>query len=115
MRDGIVCIQRKDLPATRETTLEVFAAVADLTEGVPSPLFFDTRGSSLINPSAWEAVVSRIASTFSAVALVIDPNPERQVTSFLDIINRLLIPVRGFTDEAEAVEFLRGAAPHSGV
>ncbi len=110
MEGGIVVTRAKNRPSTRESVTELFDVVRDLVEGVPRPLLFDARVWPKGEPEAWTTAISNFEATCTAVAMLIDPGSPAETTGFPAVIDRLLIPFRIFTDEAEAVAFLRSKA-----
>ncbi len=114
MTDGIVVTQAKGVPSTRGSVTELFDAVREVIDGTPRPLLFDARKWPRGDPEAWTTAISNFESTCTAIGMLIDPDSPAEVAGFPDVIDRLLIPFRIFTDEGEAVAFLRthlGAPP----
>ena len=107
--DGIIHIQStKGVPSTAETVADTFAAIRGLTSGVPKPVLDDVRGWPGANHGAWGAFVSKALSLFSAIAWVADAEAVPRLGAFPDTIDRLLVPFAIFTNEADALRFLRG-------
>ena len=111
VEDGIVIARTRGVPGTRETVSEAFDVFRGLAGGVPAPLLFDARKWPGDDPAAWDTAVTNLESAFSAVAMLVDPESSAEVGPFPEVIHRLLIPFRIFTDEAEAMVFLRGYLP----
>lgn len=107
--DGIIHLQStKGVPSTAETVADTFTAIQGLTNGVPKPVLDDVRGWPGADHGAWGAFVSNALSLFSAIAWIADAESAPQLGAFPETIDRLLVPFAIFTDEAEALRFLRG-------
>ena len=109
--DGIIFEQANGVPSTSESVNEVFAAMRATSGGVPRPLLFDARKWPGGDVRGWPTAVTNLASSLTAFAMLIDPGSPVGVGPFPDAINRLLIPFRVFTGEAEALAYLRGFLP----
>ena len=107
--DGIIRIRSiADAPSTAETVAEMFAVIRELTDGVPMPVLDNVRNWPGADHGAWSTFVSDALSLFSAIAWVVDAESSARLGAFPEVIDRLLVPFRVFTDEAEALAFLRG-------
>ncbi len=106
IEDGIIHVEAKGVPSTRETALEMFDSVQGLLDGTPLPALFDARKWPAGDPEMWVTVIANLTSTFSAIAMLLDPASPADVGEYPAVIDRLLIPFRTFTDEAEAIAFL---------
>ena len=107
--DGIIHIQMKGTPSTGATVTETLGAVRDLLDGVPRPVLFDVRNWPMGgSPEAWTILISEMRSIFSAAAAIIDPASAPKGAKFPTAIDRLLIPFKEFTDESDALAFLKG-------
>ncbi len=111
LEDGMIFAQGKDTPSTPESVKELFAAGRDLVGGAPRPAFLDARKSPMPGPAEWRTAISHLESTCTAVAMLITPEAAVNVSPFLESISRLLIPYQFFTDEGEALAFLREFLP----
>ena len=109
--DGIIIARANGVPGTPETVSEAFGVFRDLTGGVPAPMLFDARDWPPDGPTVWSTAVANIESAVSAIAMLVDPDSSVEVGPFPEAIARLLIPMRVFTDEAEALAFLRESLP----
>ncbi len=89
----------------------MFVAVRDLIDGVPLPALIDLRKWWEGEAKGWETFVSNVLSLFSAVAYLVDPKSPPRLFGFPEAVDQLLIPFEVFTDEAEAMAFLRGFLP----
>ena len=69
------------------------------------PALWDVRGMARPRPGAWTVLIERIAELITAVAILMDPD-ENNVGPWPDAIDSLLIPVRVFTTEDEAIDWL---------
>jgi len=107
MEDGIIIAAATGEPSTAESLAQVFAAIRDLIgEGPRRPGLFDARKWLGGDVAAWTSGVAELESTFTAYAMLIEPGSSVGKGPFF--LDRLPIPSRGFTDEAEALKFLRG-------
>jgi len=107
--DGIIHIRPSgDVPSTAETVAETSGVIRELTNGVPMPVLDDVRNWPGANHGAWMTLVSNALSLFSAIAWVVDAESSPRLGAFPETIDRLMVPFRVFTDEAEALAFLRG-------
>jgi len=111
LEDGIIFERFKGAPATSESTTKVFDVIRDLCEGSPRPFLLDARIWWGGAQEAWGTAVKELTSTFSAVAMLVEPEVAAKIGPFPDSINRLLIPFQVFTDEAEALAFVRSFLP----
>ncbi len=107
-RDGILIQRTKDVLSSVETVAETFDVFHDLGGGSPRPFLFDIRVWQGATPAAWDMAVRNIESTFTAVALLIDPESPTTAGPIPEVVGRLLVPVGFFTDEEEALAFVRG-------
>jgi len=107
MEDGIVIHRANNERRTRESVSELFGVMRGLFDGVPGPVLFDARKSPGTDADGWQAAITNLESTASKVAMLIDPEPSSEVGPYPDVIDRLLIPLKVFTDETEALAFLR--------
>ena len=107
---GIVYSRMKGTPRTVDSVLETFAVIRDLIDGVPMPVLFDLRKRLASERDKWDTFIEHALSLFTAVAFVVDPESSPRIGGYPEAINRLLIPFGVFTDEAEALAFLRDGA-----
>ncbi len=105
--DGILHIRSKGVETTRASLTETFSAAMELSDGRRIAVQFDARvwpGSAL---DGWVHRISNLMENFTAVAMIIDPANPPDTGERLDPIDRLMIPFRVFTNEAEAAAFLQ--------
>ena len=105
--DGIIHIRSKGVLSTPDTVAEVVAAVGDLTGGEARPALLDFREWHTDSPEPWQPLISTALSFFTAAAFVVDRDSAPRIGEYPEIIHRLLIPFGVFTDESEALRFLR--------
>ena len=107
--DGIVVALgiKPDVERTRETSIESLDALECLVDGTPRPVLWDPREVPRLQPEAWRTVVERAERVAVAIAILTDPATDRMLGVFPDTMDALLVPVRTFTDETAAVEWLR--------
>lgn len=109
LADGILRIRSKGVETTRESLTQTFRVAMELSDGRRIAVQFDARlwpGSAL---GGWVHGISNLMENFTAVAMIIDSANPPDFGERLDPIDRLMIPFRVFTTEAEADAFLR---PH---
>jgi hypothetical protein len=104
---GIICIRSMGVAATSRMVADLVAATRDLVKSAPMPVLFDFRQWVKGGSVAWEALINNALSLFSRVAFVIDAESSPTMTIYPEVISRLLVPVKVFTDEADALAFLR--------
>ncbi len=105
--DDILHVEAKGVASTRESAMEMFDSVNDLLGGTPKPVLFDARKWPSGDPAMWATVITRLQRTFTAVAMLLDPQSPAEVGDYPSIIDRSLIPFKTFTDETEALSFLK--------
>ena len=109
IQGGIVTHRANNERRTRETVSELFGVMRELLGGVPGPVLFDARESPGTDPEGWQAAITNLESTASKVAMLIDPESSVEVGPYPGVVDRLLIPLKVFVDEAEALAFLHAA------
>jgi len=72
-------------------------------------MFFDARAWPGGDVGAWTTFVSEQESALTAVAMLFDAESSPGSSPFF--LDRLMVPTRAFTDEAEALAFLRTFVP----
>lgn len=70
-------------------------------------MLFDARQWPGGDPEAWVAFISNSEKLFSSGAMLFDTSAPPVVGRFPEFIDRFVIPFRTFTDETEAMAFLR--------
>ena len=105
--DEVVHVEAKGVASTRESAMEMFGTVNDLLGGTPKPVLFDARRWPSGDPEMWATIITNLKTTFTAVAMLIDPESPAEMGEYPSIIDRLLVPFRIFTDETEALTFLK--------
>lgn len=94
---------------TLADALEVVSAGARVRGGVKRPLLVDLRRIQTVDLEARVYFASAEGGAGSvAVALLIGSPISRMIGNFFLGVNRPLLPVRLFTDETEALEWLKG-------
>jgi hypothetical protein len=108
--DGIFHIEHfPGAEVTREDAQETMDAYLQLRGGVSRPLLVGTRGMKSLARGARALYASEEAARVaSAVALIIDTAVSRVLGNFYLGLSKPHIPSRLFTDEAEALEWLKG-------
>lgn len=111
IQDGILVERAKPVYGTVEMAEETFDVFGDLSEGSLRPLLFDVREWRGGEAEAWVLTIERASSLFTAVAVLVDAESAPVVGRFPQIIGRFIVPAELFTDEVEAMDFLRGFVP----
>ena len=94
-------------PAARDET----AVMAELTGGRGAPVLVDIRGARSVTGEARTFYSSGEAKrVFKAVAFLVESAVSRVIGSFFISLNRPPYPCRLFTNEPDAVEWLKGLA-----
>jgi len=110
MEDGIIIARATGAPSTPESVAQVFAAIRDVIgEGSRRPYLFDARNWPGGDVGVWTTAVAEMESTLTAQAMLVEP--ESSVGKGPFFLDRMPIPFRVFTDETEALAFLRGFMP----
>jgi hypothetical protein len=107
IHEGILMERTKAVRSTIESVEELFDVIDDLSGDTPRPFLFDIRVWKGGSSEAWKLAVEKTLRHFSAVAVLIDPDSPSVTSLMPKAIGKLLIPVRFFVDENEALEFLR--------
>ena len=107
LEDEIVHVEAKGVASTRDSAKEMFDSVHGLLDGALKPVLFDARNWPSGDSGMWATVVTNLQATFTAVAMLVDPESPAEVGQYPQIIDRLLIPFRIFTDKTEALTFLK--------
>jgi hypothetical protein len=109
--DGILCVRvHANARQTIGDIQESFACYAQLSGG-PQRLriMVDLRTGGFQDAETRKYLASADAARYQrAVALLVGSPVSRMAASFFLGLNKLLVPVRVFADEAEAVEWLKG-------
>ena len=105
--DGILIGTSKGEASTEGTVSELFAALEELVGEERFPMLFDARGWPGGSLGAWQAAIPHFGKVCTAVAMLVDAEPPQATAIHMgQAIDRLLIPFRIFSDEAEAMAFL---------
>ncbi len=109
IEDGIYfLIHKKSKKGTLETAKEELKAHKELSSGKKMPLFADVRGMKGANPEARDYGNSEeVTSTYSAVGILIGSAFTRVIGSLFMKINKPPYPVKMFTEQKEAVKWLK--------
>jgi hypothetical protein len=108
--DGIFHVTA--LPGVEETLAdaqESFRANAVFRTGRSLPTLIDLRGVKSQSRDVRQFYSSpEVTQTISARALLVSSRVSMLMANFLMTISRVSLPTRVFTDEAEAIEWLKG-------
>ena len=108
---GILFMQSTGAESTYETVQGTLRAFEQLTEGERVPLLADARIWPGGDAEAWTHFIKLASEMFTAVATVIDPENAPEMGGYPDIVDRLIVPFRVFTEMHEAVAFLEQFRP----
>ncbi len=103
---GILILRAKGGQSTVPSFTEALDVIGRVGGGVPRPALWDVRLWRGVTPEAWGYLTPRIARLISVVAMLVSPDQHHLVGPFPDVIDRLLVPFRVFTDRQEAMEYL---------
>lgn len=109
--DNVLYIRSKGVQTTRQSLIVTFEAAMSLSEGRAIPVLFDARRWPGSAQDGWLQGISSLLDTFTAVAMLIDPTNPPDLGERIEPIDRLMVPMRVFTDEDEALTFLASVAP----
>lgn len=106
--DGIIVSRERNfhLPRNVEHVSAAVAATAELAGREPCAALWDTRGFPRPEPQSWRFFIDRSFELFKALAIVTDPESIALLGAFPMAMDALLVPVRVFTDEAEALDWI---------
>ena len=107
--DGILEVER--LPGdltTADDVLDHVTAVYRLIGDKPRPALWKPRGAPFTDVGAWRQWIDVATNIGVAVAILHDERRDEPLPPFVEAADALLFPVKTFTDEAEAVEWLIG-------
>ena len=107
--DGILVVRsiNADLPRTAQHVEEMYVALGRLIEGKRCPVLWDPRPTRSIRPDGWVAIIEGLEGLFTAIAIVIDEQAADLLGGYPEAWNSLLMPVRRFRDEDEALSWLQ--------
>ena len=105
--EGIIHIVATGVASTADTTGETLGVLTDLVAGSRAPILFNLHQWPSGDPSFWTRFTQTLQSVCLAGAVVIDPQAVAKLGTFPSLINTLLIPFQVFSDEDEALAFLR--------
>lgn len=108
-QDGILRgLAGEGVTASAEDAREQFAHQRKMLDGHPLPFLMDIRKARGVSREARSMFASAEASQiFAATALLIGSPLSRAVGNFFLGLNKAQMPTRLFTDEAEAIAWLR--------
>ncbi|MCB0837786.1 MAG: hypothetical protein KDD99_14035 [Bacteroidetes bacterium] len=101
-------ITKPNTHSVLETSMEEVEAMKYLTKGRRVPLFSDIRNMLSVSPETRTYTNSEeVVGSFTAVGMLVGNVFSRVIGSFIVGINRPSYPVRLFTDEDKALEWLK--------
>ncbi len=96
-----------ELQRTEEMVTEALDAAEILTGGEPCPSLWDPRPLIKAYPPGWIQLVNRLEKLVTSLAIVVDGATPGVQGLLPSLTQALLVPVRVFEDEAEALQWLR--------
>ena len=105
--DGVAHIRAKGVMSTPETVAETYEVLRGLLADGPMPVLFDARLWPGPERQAWASLIKDMSSVFTAGALLIEPELEADLGTYPEMVHRLLMPFGVFTEESEALDFVR--------
>ena len=114
--DGIVVGRAVNphVPRTAQNVSDALDQLEHLIGGEPRPGLWDPRAVDRFPPEAWRAMITRLDGSLVALAILIDERGADAFGAFPDAIDALMMPVRVFRDETEAMTWLRQFADPGG-
>lgn len=110
LEDYIVHVRSTGTRSTSESVSHTFDAIQRLAGGTPRPVFFDARSWPGGETLAWITAIERLPEFFTAIAILVDEESRPALGHYPETIDRLVIPLRIFTDRTDALDFLSTAA-----
>ena len=110
LRDDGILIVRSINPTvsrTAEPVDEMYAALERLLDGKRLRMLWDPRAIRSIRPDGWVAIIDRLDRLFAAIAVVVDDQTAELLGGYPGSWNSLLMPVRQFGNEADALAWLQ--------
>ncbi len=106
--DGIIFADSQaGVEPTSALLQEAEEACHQVRGDVRRPALWNIQQLTRPKPEAWLGFIQNAPKNLTAVAVVGDTEQVRLLGAFPSLINDLLLPLRMFDDEAEAVEWLR--------
>ena len=114
--DGIVVGRavNQHVPRTAQNVSDALDQLEHLIGSEPRPGLWDPRAVDRFPPEAWRAMITRLDGSLVALAILIDERGADAFGAFPDAIDALMMPVRVFRDETEAMTWLRQFADPGG-
>lgn len=107
--DGLLDVRaiNPDVRRTAELIRDDVDTMVELVRGVPVPtLWQPIETAEKIPPEAFQTFIANMSRVVSALAIVVDRSTGRVLGGFPDAVGSLMLPVRTFSDESEALEWL---------
>ncbi len=108
--DGIIYMKSKGIPSTSESVIQTLAVIHDLADGSRRPTLFDARNWPKTDGKVWATAMFNLRADISAGAFLVDPDSPIDLGRWPETVDQMVIPTQVFTDEAEALKFLRSVA-----
>ena len=107
--DGIVVARaiNPKAPRNRESTAATLDVLGGLIGEEPKPVLWDHRATPRLEPEAWVQVIGRVGKMLVALAIVTDEGSSPKLGTYPNAIGALLVPTREFTDQDQAIAWLR--------
>ena len=109
IRDDGIVVGRDINPETPRTAVNIaesFDRLSVVAQGRRFPGLWDARLAPEFPFSVWQVFVDRISEAVGALAILVDNEADPAFGAFPKVIDSMLIPVRLFQDEDEAIAWL---------
>jgi hypothetical protein len=105
--EGIVTTRplNLDQPRTAEMVTEILDGVVELTGSRLCPVLW-IPGDVNMRPGGWQVLVDRVGGIAPAVGIVQEDEAAGRLGAFPSVVDALMLPVRVFTSEADARQWL---------
>ncbi|MCB9235149.1 MAG: STAS/SEC14 domain-containing protein [Bacteroidia bacterium] len=109
--EGILFSYSKSIRRTVDLIRENVSLVQDITGGKPVPLLIYLCDSPMPDKATRKYSTEQLPVIYSAMAMVSRPGLSTFIMSLLFRLQSPPIPIRSFTDDQEALRWLRGFLP----
>ncbi|MES2138791.1 MAG: hypothetical protein V4511_03730 [Bacteroidota bacterium] len=108
IEEGILyCIYANDLDVDIETVKSVVTSRIDFSKGVSYPVLIDVKGIRSFTKEARDYAGKEGAKLIKASAIIVDSALTKTLLNLFLLINNPNVPIKLFTDEKEAKEWLQ--------
>ncbi len=107
LEDGILVSLSKSPKRTIDNITENIALVRSITNNKKLPLMIHLSKSPIPDKETRKFVTKRLPNVYTAMAMVSKPGLAKFIMNFLFSLKRPPIPMKNFTDDKEAKEWLK--------